>query len=1092
MRRYIVHDGDYERVRVTSCSLNDDKILFLSFFVRERSIAGAVGSRIMLQKQAIKIVDEYGYGTPKLPMENMEVNYAKCGYEKETFVHVMAFPGHVKGEENRTFMIKKNDKAGLIEKLYSKLMALYDLPLLKSWSEEIYNVLVVRGYLVSNPIEVYEEVESHLKDFEFVTISADLSVEVFDNLIQGMLRHRRICIGNDPTKSIEVAANTIDEFYCDYAQSVIEGLAEEIKPLVPMPSPKVDGVTLLDKIPFPQQAYIINGMRKTLIHEDSGIIVGEMGTGKTLMAYTLGEAIMLDKYVRKHNVSYEEAVEKVTYRNFVLCPSHLVEKWKKSILADIPNVVVYIITDLKQLEKMALNKHEAPWCREYYIMSKDTGKLSYQYGPAIGKKSTMFEEYTECVKCGSFKSGQGRCYRCGDYSDPVVKMKPTKVYRCPTCDEVIMDKTGNYAQKADDYFFKNRNSDNLSCHNCGGALWSPYVENIGVGDRNEFSWKKIKYRRNKNSKSYVASWVPSAREIDFEDSPYEEAIARSSRKFAPAEYIKKKFPKNYFDVLFVDELHQYKGGDTAQGRMMHLLKQRADKFIGLTGTLAGGYATHLFYLLYRLMPRKMKAFGFDYSDVLDFAKRYGTVEHKFQGSSPSSEVYNETTKGKRVSQPKVKPGISLLIYIDYLFEITTFLNMSDLAAFLPEYIENVIGVKMDDTIMERYRFIETAIKDFINKDRVLGQKMYSTLLQTLLAYPDKPFGFNDIFDPNGNRLVDMSIDVAPGIDELNNKEKRLVDLINSEQAEDRNLFVYAEYTGDGDKFVAGRLMDVIEHHCGLKGKVAFLRSSSPSAREREAWIHKKASQGIKVFICNPRCVETGLDFVFTYEKVAYNYPTLIFYQLGTNLFTLWQASKRAYRLNQTVECRTFYMAYEDSLQQDIVYLMGKKKMATSMLQGKFNTDALCTNGGEDVTHRLINSLKGTVKTDDMNTIESMFKAAGSVSVQLTDDEKDFIEAMKLRNDNKSRNSSVASSNSEVCVSNNDTSVFSLLNVLSNLDKKVVNDASSEKKSVSATISATVQSTKSSSTQKKTRSGKSAKQKKLDKQFFKQRQFGLFD
>jgi hypothetical protein len=36
-----------------------------------------------------------------------------------------------------------------------------------------------------------------------------------------------------------------------------------------------------------------------------------------------------------------------------------------------------------------------------------------------------------------------------------------------------------------------------------------------------------------------------------------------------------------------------------------------------------------------------------------------------------------------------------------------------------------------------------------------------------------------------------------------------------------------------------------------------------------------------------RWVLTLLDFVFDIDKVRYNFPTLIFFQMGYNLFTLW-------------------------------------------------------------------------------------------------------------------------------------------------------------------------------------------------------------
>ncbi|MFR8333599.1 MAG: helicase C-terminal domain-containing protein [Oscillospiraceae bacterium] len=60
--------------------------------------------------------------------------------------------------------------------------------------------------------------------------------------------------------------------------------------------------------------------------------------------------------------------------------------------------------------------------------------------------------------------------------------------------------------------------------------------------------------------------------------------------------------------------------------------------------------------------------------------------------------------------------------------------------------------------------------------------------------------------------------------------------------------------------------------------------------KREEWVEKRVKSGLQVLITNPRCVETGLDLnAFT---------TLIFYSMGYNLFTLRQASRRSWRINQ--------------------------------------------------------------------------------------------------------------------------------------------------------------------------------------------------
>ena len=60
--------------------------------------------------------------------------------------------------------------------------------------------------------------------------------------------------------------------------------------------------------------------------------------------------------------------------------------------------------------------------------------------------------------------------------------------------------------------------------------------------------------------------------------------------------------------------------------------------------------------------------------------------------------------------------------------------------------------------------------------------------------------------------------------------------------------------------------------------------------DREDWVQKKLAAGMQVLITNPSLVETGLDLnAFT---------TLVFYSMGYKLFTLRQASRRSWRINQ--------------------------------------------------------------------------------------------------------------------------------------------------------------------------------------------------
>src|SRR5581483_6010088 len=100
-----------------------------------------------------------------------------------------------------------------------------------------------------------------------------------------------------------------------------------------------------------------------------------------------------------------------------------------------------------------------------------------------------------------------------------------------------------------------------------------------------------------------------------------------------------------------------------------------------------------------------------------------------------------------------------------------------------------------------------------------------------------------------------------------------------------------------------------------------------------------------VVISHPRLVETGLDL---FDKSGrHNFPTLCFYEAGYNLFTLRQASRRAWRIGQTEPCRVAYLYYAGTMQDRALALMGRKLTAAQALEGKFSGEGLVAMAGED-------------------------------------------------------------------------------------------------------------------------------------------------
>ena len=102
--------------------------------------------------------------------------------------------------------------------------------------------------------------------------------------------------------------------------------------------------------------------------------------------------------------------------------------------------------------------------------------------------------------------------------------------------------------------------------------------------------------------------------------------------------------------------------------------------------------------------------------------------------------------------------------------------------------------------------------------------------------------------------------------------------------------------------------------------------------KREDWYERQLKAGIKVVICHPKLVETGLDLLA--------FPTLYFYETGYSLHTLRQASRRSWRIGQRFPVRVKFVTYSGTMQETCLRLMGKKMLVALMIEGKFSGEGL--------------------------------------------------------------------------------------------------------------------------------------------------------
>jgi SNF2 family DNA or RNA helicase len=436
-----------------------------------------------------------------------------------------------------------------------------------------------------------------------------------------------------------------------------------------------------------------------------------------------------------------------------------------------------------------------------------------------------------------------------------------------------------------------------------------------------------------------------------------EADGERMRRFPLSEYIK-KYLNGYFDFFVADEVHELKGGSTAQGNSFGALSSACGKTIALTGTLLGGYADDIFYVLYRLSPRTLKDEGLDYGHVTGWMAKYGVLE-RVTRTYPQDNVCSRGRKGRTVL--KRKPGVSPVVFSRHLLDKAVFLSLGDITSDLPPISEHVHGIAMDDELGEAYRDLEETLSYEVRQALVQGSKaLLGTYVNALLSYPDRPFDNPPIIHPLTGKQIVRPRELPK--DRRYAKEEKLVELIKGSVLENRKCFAYCQYTGTKD--VTTRLEELLLD----EGIGTEILRASVDPEEREEWLKKKVRSGVDVVVANPKLVQTGLDL--------YDFPTLIFYQTGYSVFTLRQASRRSWRIGQRRPVAVHYLYYRPTMQERAMQLMGSKLEASLAIEGKFSEEGLLAmTQGEDMMTALARALVDGLETEGVEQAWSKLNKA---------------------------------------------------------------------------------------------------------------------
>ena len=440
-------------------------------------------------------------------------------------------------------------------------------------------------------------------------------------------------------------------------------------------------------------------------------------------------------------------------------------------------------------------------------------------------------------------------------------------------------------------------------------------------------------------------------------TPLYQADKDGFRRYAKAEYAK-KYLKGKIDLCIVDEVHELKGGTTAQGQAFANFAGVAKKTLALTGTLLGGYSTNLFYIFWRLMPREMIKNKVPFNSPMQFAENYGVIERT--RTKKKLDESNDASIGRSQGRliVKEKPGLSPLVLSDFLLGQSVFMRLADISNTLPSFDEEVIEVEMTPDLKEAYRTFEVELYDALKKALARGDNsLLGAFINSLLGYPDGARRGEIVIHPHKDEVVAS----APPIEAaILPKESELLEILKKEISNGRKCMVCLEHTGTRDL-----IPDLMERLEGIGLKPFALRSKTVKVDKREAWVKEKTQSGsFDVMITNPNLIKTGLDLL--------EFPTIIFFQTGYSIYTLRQASRRSWRIGQKQPVKVFYMAYAKTMQATALSLIATKLETALAIEGDLSDKGL-TVLAEGTNSMLIEMARSLVSKQEIKPVGDVWQ-----------------------------------------------------------------------------------------------------------------------
>lgn len=393
-----------------------------------------------------------------------------------------------------------------------------------------------------------------------------------------------------------------------------------------------------------------------------------------------------------------------------------------------------------------------------------------------------------------------------------------------------------------------------------------------------------------------------------------------------ARYINDHYAKSY--VLVIDEAHQMKGGDSARGYASGSLIRGAWRVLMMTGTFYNGFASSMFFNLYRCSGNFRV--GNTYDGVADFVTLYGLEEvttktTRDDGTSRSWSGYGvkKTTKTKEI--PGIHPAM-----IGLMLPYTVFMKLSDMNTILPPQREHTLFTDMEDepkgVITSYLEKIKEKAMDLM-RDRYMRAEGTSLFGQYIWAksgaYDMAPIG--DYISASSEKFSFS----AQNKESRYSKEEALLRIVADTKRKGFPTLVY--YIQSDRRPIYGRLSEMFEAH-GMK-----IVEMGSNEKSRIAFIKNALANGADAILCNANLVREGIDLLM--------FRTIAWYGVTSDAILVNQANARIHRIGKKWETDVYYLGYNSTHQAAQWTVTGKKVLAMQSMHGDVKAGLAALLGG---------------------------------------------------------------------------------------------------------------------------------------------------